>query len=198
MRQASSHGVAGSGAEAAIRARIEPVPRTLWFDVATREGYEVSAVTDDDGIVGEARQQLAVDPGGMDGIDIAREPMLVYPTLHYQNGGVDFEADGSTCVPGLYMAGEVAGGIHGENRLMGNSLLDINVFGRISGASAAKFAAETATGSPLTLDHVREHHAELEKAGIDTDRRSPVLLPAYTPANVKDRQLATVYMGNVR
>ena len=132
------------------------------------------------------------------GIDIAREPMLVYPTLHYQNGGVDFEADGSTCVPGLYMAGEVAGGIHGENRLMGNSLLDINVFGRISGASAAKFAAETATGSELTLDHVRAHHAELEAADIQTDRRSPVLLPAYTPDNVKDRQLATVYMGNVR
>jgi succinate dehydrogenase/fumarate reductase flavoprotein subunit len=132
------------------------------------------------------------------GIDISTEPMLVYPTLHYQNGGVDFEADGSTCVPGLFMAGEVGGGIHGENRLMGNSLLDINVFGRISGASAAKFAADEAKGGDLNLDHVVAHHKELEDAGIETDRTSPVLLPAYTPDDVKDKQLATKYMGNFR
>lgn len=132
------------------------------------------------------------------GIDISTEPMLVYPTLHYQNGGVDFEADGSTCVPGLFMAGEVGGGIHGENRLMGNSLLDINVFGRISGASAAKFAADEAKGGDLNLDHVVAHHKDLEDAGIETDRTSPVLLPAYTPDDVKDKQLAAKYMGNFR
>jgi len=122
-------------------------------------------------------------------IDIAREPMLVYPTLHYQNGGVDFEADGTTNLPGLYMAGEVGGGIHGQNRLMGNSLLDINVFGRISGAEAARYAAEQAVDAPLTLDHVRQYHTELDEAGIVTDRRSPALLPDYTPQHVKDRQV---------
>ncbi len=63
-------------------------------------------------------------------IDMTREPILVYPTLHYQNGGLKISPDGTTCVPGLYAAGEVSGGVHGRNRLMGNSLLDIVVFGR--------------------------------------------------------------------
>jgi succinate dehydrogenase / fumarate reductase flavoprotein subunit len=63
-------------------------------------------------------------------IDMTREPILVYPTLHYQNGGVAIQPDASTGIPGLFIAGEAAGGIHGRNRLMGNSLLDICVFGR--------------------------------------------------------------------
>ena len=69
------------------------------------------------------------------GIDITKEPMLVYPTLHYQNGGLEINTDGESSVPGLFIAGEVSGGMHGENRLMGNSLLDILVFGRIAGKS---------------------------------------------------------------
>ena len=79
-------------------------------------------------------------------IDITKEPMLIYPTLHYQNGGLEFESDGKTCVPGLYAAGEVGGGIHGANRLMGNSLLDIIVFGRIAGKNAAEFALNSCEG----------------------------------------------------
>ena len=71
------------------------------------------------------------------GIDISKQPMLIYPTLHYQNGGLEFSADASTRIPGLFTAGEVSGGIHGANRLMGNSLLDIVVFGRIAGKNAA-------------------------------------------------------------
>ena len=56
------------------------------------------------------------------GIDIRREPILVFPTLHYQNGGLDINVDGMTPnVPNLYVAGEAVGGIHGRNRLMGNS-----------------------------------------------------------------------------
>ena len=132
------------------------------------------------------------------GIDISKEPMLVYPTLHYQNGGLDIESDASTCVPGLFVAGEVAGGIHGENRLMGNSLLDINVFGRVAGDNAAKFAAGEHVDSTLNLDHVDAHHAELEAAGIEMPVRSPVLLPAYTPDHIRVKQLATQYMGNFR
>ncbi|MDI7276923.1 MAG: FAD-binding protein, partial [Anaerolineae bacterium] len=61
-------------------------------------------------------------------IDITREPMLVYPTLHYQNGGVAIRPDGSTAVPNLFVAGEASGGVHGRNRLMGNSLLDVVVY----------------------------------------------------------------------
>ena len=65
---------------------------------------------------------------GKYGIDIRKEPILVYPTLHYQNGGVKINKDCQTSVPNLLVAGEAAGGIHGTNRLMGNSLLDVVVF----------------------------------------------------------------------
>ena len=71
------------------------------------------------------------------GIDIARQPILVYPSLHYQNGGIKITENCETAVAGLYAAGEVAGGIHGHNRLMGNSLLEIIVFGRTAGKAAA-------------------------------------------------------------
>ncbi|GAB4435407.1 MAG: hypothetical protein Kow00120_02210 [Anaerolineae bacterium] len=114
------------------------------------------------------------------GIDITREPILVYPTLHYQNGGVAIHPDASTGVPGLYVAGEAAGGIHGRNRLMGNSLLDVCVFGRRAGVSAAAYAREAAPGD-LTLGHVRAWHAALDAAGAAcAAARSPVLLPDYT------------------
>ena len=76
-------------------------------------------------------------------IDITKEPMLVYPSLHYQNGGVAIKPDGSTDVPNLFVAGEASGGVHGRNRLMGNSLLDICVFGRRAGAAAAQFGRPT-------------------------------------------------------
>ncbi len=74
-------------------------------------------------------------------VDITKEPMEVGPTCHYMMGGVRVEPD--TCaatVPGLYAAGEVAGGMHGSNRLGGNSLGDLLVFGRRAGAAAAEFA----------------------------------------------------------
>ena len=74
-------------------------------------------------------------------LDITRQPMEVGPTCHYIMGGVRVEADtAATCVPGLYAAGEVAGGMHGSNRLGGNSLSDLLVFGQRAGASAAEYA----------------------------------------------------------
>jgi succinate dehydrogenase/fumarate reductase flavoprotein subunit len=123
------------------------------------------------------------------GIDISRAPMLVYPTLHYQNGGLQNNAECETVVPGLYVAGEVTGGLHGENRLMGNSLMDIVVFGRIAGRNAAMFVQGKAKDGQLTLDHVRRYHKEMEQAGITTDRVSPILLPDYTRPEVKEKQL---------
>ena len=114
------------------------------------------------------------------GIDIRKEPILVYPTLHYQNGGLDINVDCMTPnVENLYVAGEAVGGIHGRNRLMGNSLLDIIVFGRTAGTSAANKAKETTVGK-LTLDHVSKFEAEIKDAGIKTDLVSPKLLPNYT------------------
>jgi succinate dehydrogenase/fumarate reductase flavoprotein subunit len=112
-------------------------------------------------------------------IDITEEPMLVYPTLHYQNGGVRLRADGSCEIPGLFIAGEVSGGVHGHNRLMGNSLLEITVFGRRSGRSAANYAQQVKLGKP-TLSHVEAWNRESEQAGVDTGVVSPILLPDYT------------------
>ena len=113
------------------------------------------------------------------GIDIRKEPILVFPTLHYQNGGLDISANGMTGVENLFAAGEVVGGIHGRNRLMGNSLLDIIVFGRNAGKTASEKAKSVECGA-LTLDHIAKFEAELENAGASSDVQSPKLLPDYT------------------
>jgi len=101
-------------------------------------------------------------------------------------------------VPGLYVAGEVTGGLHGENRLMGNSLMDIVVFGRVAGRNAAIFAREKSQDGRLTLDHVKRYHKELEEAGIVTDRVAPMLLPDYTRPEVKEKQLTAGHSGTLR
>ncbi len=117
---------------------------------------------------------------GQYGIDIRKEPILVYPTLHYQNGGLDITPDCMTTgVKNLFVAGEAVGGIHGKNRLMGNSLLDIIVFGRSAGKSAAAVSKETTVGE-LTLSHIERFENEIKAAGIETEKVSPKLLPDYT------------------
>ena len=84
-------------------------------------------------------------------VDITKEPMEVAPTIHYYMGGVDVEAEtGATTVPGLYAAGEVASGLHGANRLGGNSLSDLLVFGKRAGDAAAEFAGRQ--GKPRRID----------------------------------------------
>lgn len=123
------------------------------------------------------------------GIDISKQPMLVYPTLHYQNGGLEYTSECLTNVPGLFAAGEVAGGVHGENRLMGNSLLDVTVFGRIAGRSAARYAAQEYQAGEPHLDHVRRFEAERCTAGVGRERVSPCLLPDYVSQQVKDKRL---------
>jgi succinate dehydrogenase / fumarate reductase flavoprotein subunit/L-aspartate oxidase len=132
------------------------------------------------------------------GIDISKEPMLVYPTLHYQNGGLEYNSRCETSIPGFFSAGEVSGGVHGENRLMGNSLLDVCVFGRIAGVSASSYVKEKAKDGKLTLDHVWRYHKELEQAGIVTDRVAPMLLPDYSNPKVRERQLTAHYVGTIR
>jgi len=111
---------------------------------------------------------------------------------------VEFTASGNTNVPGLFVAGEVGGGIHGANRLMGNSLLDIVVFGRIAGESAAAYIAEAGDVGALNLDHVVAYNAEVEKAGVSGGRVSPAIIPDYTNPDVRERQLTAHYVGNVR
>ncbi len=113
------------------------------------------------------------------GIDMRKVPILIYPTLHYQNGGVEINGDGFTeAIPNLLVAGEAAGGIHGTNRLMGNSLLDVIVFGRNAGKKAAAKYGEVTLGN-MNLDHVAAYDKELKDAGLDTHEVSPKLLPKY-------------------
>ena len=114
------------------------------------------------------------------GIDMRKQPILIYPTLHYQNGGIKIGDNGMSDVENLFVAGEAVGGIHGENRLMGNSLLDIIVFGRNAGIHAAQVAKNTTVSDKLNLDHVDNFKKEMADAGIKTDAVSPKLLPNYT------------------
>jgi len=117
------------------------------------------------------------------GVDITKEPMEVGPTCHYVMGGVEVEPDTAAAVgvPGLFAAGEVAGGMHGSNRLGGNSLTDLLVFGRRAGAAAAQYvknsgknpvseAAITAAAAKIQAPFDREGgensyslHAELQE-----------------------------------
>jgi succinate dehydrogenase/fumarate reductase flavoprotein subunit len=76
------------------------------------------------------------------GLDLLREPVEVCPMPHHFMGGLRVDPCGATGVPGLYAAGEVTGGIHGANRLTGNALSDVTVFGRRAGRAAAAFARE--------------------------------------------------------
>ena len=90
-------------------------------------------------------------------LDITKEPMEVGPTTHYMMGGIKVEANtAASTVPGLYAAGEAAAGMHGANRLGGNSLSDLLVFGKIAGQCAANFAQENSRISP--------HGEEIEKS----------------------------------
>jgi succinate dehydrogenase / fumarate reductase, flavoprotein subunit len=96
-------------------------------------------------------------------VDITKEPMEVGPTCHYMMGGVrvDAETQAST-VPGLFAAGEVAGGMHGANRLGGNSLSDLLVFGQRAGRSAAEYAA----GAMAPADAITSEVEELVRAAL--------------------------------
>jgi len=95
------------------------------------------------------------------GVDITQEAMEVGPTCHYIMGGVRVEPDnGATSVAGLFAAGEVSGGMHGSNRLGGNSLSDLLVFGRRAGMGAADFAEGRAGGAPKLEESLIRHYID--------------------------------------
>ncbi len=103
------------------------------------------------------------------GIDITAEPMEVGPTTHYVMGGVRVDADSQmSTVPGLFAAGECAAGLHGANRLGGNSLSDLLVFGKRAGEYAARFAQQHGAGAVADRDGdaaIAQMLAPLERAG---------------------------------
>jgi succinate dehydrogenase / fumarate reductase flavoprotein subunit len=111
-------------------------------------------------------------------IDPAREPILIYPTQHYQNGGIETKVNGETNIPNLYVAGEVAGGVHGHNRLGSNSLVDIFVFGRRAGMDIARKIGQVKIGR-LSLEHIKVYNEALQNAQIVSETCSPMLLPDY-------------------
>src|SRR5207253_2165208 len=112
------------------------------------------------------------------GLDITKDPVLIYPTLHYQNGGVQIDVNGESGVRHLFVAGEASGGLHGRNRLMGNSLLDLMVFGKRAGTTAAERAKAMKHGK-LTLEHLARFRAEARKHSGALAVRSPMLFPDY-------------------
>jgi succinate dehydrogenase / fumarate reductase flavoprotein subunit/L-aspartate oxidase len=119
------------------------------------------------------------------GVDPRIQPLLTYPTLHYQNGGVVIDVNGASTVPGLYAVGEVSGGIHGRNRLMGNALLEIISFGRRAGAAAT--SNRDRGPKKVTLEHVNRLRRALTIAGMPMTQRSPQLLPGYAAGGAWNR-----------
>ncbi len=116
------------------------------------------------------------------GVDIRKEPMEVAPTAHHFMGGVKIDASGATTVPGLFACGEVTGGVHGANRLGGNSLADTQVFGKRAGESAGR--------SPVTGKSIDPSQAEAIES-----RLKGYLLGERNPAEIK-RSLKAVMWEN--
>ena len=107
-------------------------------------------------------------------IDPTVQPILVYPTLHYQNGGVRIDTECRTDRTGLWAAGEVTGGVHGTNRLMGNSLLDIIVFGRRVSESVPQNLPDR---GEVTLTRLNQYREELGNLLHRPEASAPQLYP---------------------
>ena len=111
-------------------------------------------------------------------IDISREPMEVFPTVHYTMGGIKIHPEtAASSVPGLFAAGEVAGGLHGANRLGGNSLSDLLVFGRRAGEGAAAYIEESVHSADIDDSEVlTEISRVLEPLEKKEEGESPYLI----------------------
>jgi succinate dehydrogenase / fumarate reductase, flavoprotein subunit len=111
-------------------------------------------------------------------IDISKEPMEVFPTVHYTMGGIKIDPEtAASTVPGLFAAGEVAGGLHGANRLGGNSLSDLLVFGRRAGEGAAAYIEESVHSADIDeSDVLHEIGRVLEPLEKREEGESPYLI----------------------
>lgn len=116
------------------------------------------------------------------GIDPAAQPLLIYPTLHYQNGGIKIDSQCRTEAKGLWACGEVTGGAHGTNRLMGNSLLDIIVFGRRAAQSIEERLPQRQAATLTALNNFRR---ELKKLPHRPGGVSPLLFPAASGLKIE-------------
>src|SRR6202035_1335364 len=116
------------------------------------------------------------------GVDITKEPMEVGPTCHYVMGGIEVDADtGAATVPGLFAAGECSGGMHGSNRLGGNSLSDLLVFGRRAGLGAADYVRALDKDSrPTVSEDAVETAAKRALAPFETPTNGTAAENPYT------------------
>jgi succinate dehydrogenase / fumarate reductase flavoprotein subunit/L-aspartate oxidase len=142
----------------------------VWLDVPQLE-------KENPGILEQRFPKLLLK-GKMCELDPKKDPLLIYPTLHYQNGGAVIDNDGETTIPGLYCVGEVSGGIHGRNRLMGNALLEIICFGRRAGDKASEMIHGRGH-KKVTLEHLSRLRRELTHAGLPLELKTPALFPDY-------------------
>ncbi|WP_421909746.1 fumarate reductase (CoM/CoB) subunit TfrA [Methanolacinia petrolearia] len=113
------------------------------------------------------------------GVDIRKEPMEVAPTAHHFMGGIRIDPHGATNVPGLFACGEVTGGVHGANRLGGNSLADTQVFGKRAGESAGKSSLTGRMIDPIQIDAIRaqlEGYLKGDKNPAEIQRRLKALM----------------------
>lgn len=130
------------------------------------------------------------------GVDITKEPMEVGPTTHYIMGGVKVNADTQmTTMPGLFAAGECAAGLHGANRLGGNSLSDLLVFGKLAGEYAAKFAKENPTAN--IIDQEVEAIAQEALAPFERDLNSDKENPFQIQHDLQDMMQDLVGIARV-
>ena len=169
-------------------------PRDCVTSAILRECAEGRGIDDGDGVKGvwldtpslerenpgffEKRFPKVLLTGKMCKINPKEEPLLIYPTLHYQNGGAVIDEKGTSTVPGLYCVGEVSGGMHGRNRIMGNALLEIICYGRIAGSEAAELIHGRGH-KKVTIEHLSRLRRELTHAGLPMESKSPALFPDY-------------------
>ncbi|MGI8968887.1 MAG: FAD-binding protein [Chloroflexota bacterium] len=126
-------------------------------------------------------------------VDITKGPMEVAPTVHYAMGGIRVEAEtGATTLPGLYAAGESAAGLHGANRLGGNSLTDLLVFGRRAGEAAAGCARQTAALLQIDDSQIEEEKHLLLRPFESGGKENPYLL------HQELQDIMSTYVGIVR
>ena len=126
------------------------------------------------------------------GIDPTTQPLLIYPTLHYQNGGIRIDSECRTERTGLWAAGEVTGGIHGTNRLMGNSLLDIIVFGRRVSESVQQNLSERGA---VTLTQLNQYRDELNGLPHKPETKAPQLYPLVSGIKFELKGMPTPEAG---
>lgn len=133
-----------------------------------------------------------VNLGLKSNIDLTKTPMLIYPTLHYQNGGVVIDNNGLSTVSGLYCIGELSGGIHGRNRLMGNALSEIISFGRRAGVHAANNRSSRGY-KKISIDHISQWRRELMQKEIPMKSKSPILFPDYAKYDADTSNHCEIY-----